>query len=1032
MASKALRGLTIEIGGDTTELNKALDKVDKRTRSLSSELGQINKALKLDPTNTELLAQKQKVLAEAISSTEEKLDTLKEAEKQVQAQFERGEVSQEQVRALRREIIETERKLDGYKNAAKETAEAEQKLADGAEDAGKELDKQADKTKEAERASEDLDDVAGDLAKGGLAAVAAAAVAAVTAIVALAEESREYRTEMAKLDTAFKDNKFSAEAATKTYESLQSVLGETEQAVEASNNLAALCTTEEELNDWTEILTGVYGKFGASLPVEGLAEAANETKRVGQVTGPLADALNWAAEEGEDFGIGLKENIDFTKKSSAELKKMTKAQVEEYEAREKQYNEIEAYNKKVNEAASAEDKFNIALENCADEQERQQLITKTLTKLYGSAATQYKKTNKEVIRANQATEKWNKATAKIGKTVEPVVTDIKELGVTLLEDASEPLEDIADYIRKDVLPAIKKVGSWVKQNMPAIKAGLIGVATAIVALKTASVAATVAQNGLKGAIMATTVAQKALALAQAATPWGLAATAIIGVTAALVALSTATRDAGEPVDVLTDEEKQLAAAADEAAQAFRDQQSATQEAMDGINAQMGHVQTLATELLGLADASGKVNENDQARAQFIISELNKALGTEYEMVGGVIQQYKDLEGSIKEVIAQKKAKMLLEAVEVDYVTAFKEESAALDNLMLKEKEYDAQKAQLLEKEKAYTTEKENLELLLQGARESGNFFAQGLYEMQMARLDEEMAKEQEAVDSKKSAWKDAALNYQTHVNTIANWEEAQTQALQGNYEEAVEILGRKSNTFGNYSKRVDTETAKVLDSLAFEAAEAGKQAEKTRTNFESGVGGYTEEMANEAEQGYADAMGEFESAYADAEGVGEDLGDGLSGGMENKRSSLLSKARSLVSGIISAMRKEADSHSPARKTIDFGEDMGEGAEIGIENKTKDVKKAATKQVGAVLDAYNSQEVNAQRALRNLAEQQTARQTAGQMAAASSNGPMLEKILNAIEKGQIITLDGDALVGATANKMDNALGRRRALASRGAI
>ena len=57
MASKALRGLTIEIGGDTTELNKALDKVDKRTRSLSSELGQINKALKLDPTNTELLAQ---------------------------------------------------------------------------------------------------------------------------------------------------------------------------------------------------------------------------------------------------------------------------------------------------------------------------------------------------------------------------------------------------------------------------------------------------------------------------------------------------------------------------------------------------------------------------------------------------------------------------------------------------------------------------------------------------------------------------------------------------------------------------------------------------------------------------------------------------------------------------------------------------------------------------------------------------------------------------------------------------------------
>ena len=80
MANKALKGLTIKIGGDTSELTKALDGVEKQGRSLSGELGQINKLLKLDPKNTELLAQKQKVLAGAISSTEKRLDTLKEAE----------------------------------------------------------------------------------------------------------------------------------------------------------------------------------------------------------------------------------------------------------------------------------------------------------------------------------------------------------------------------------------------------------------------------------------------------------------------------------------------------------------------------------------------------------------------------------------------------------------------------------------------------------------------------------------------------------------------------------------------------------------------------------------------------------------------------------------------------------------------------------------------------------------------------------------------------------------------------------------
>ena len=78
MASKSLKGLTIKIGADTSELGQALDKVEKQGQSLSKELGQINKLLKLDPSNTELLAQKQKVLAEAISNTESKLDTLRE------------------------------------------------------------------------------------------------------------------------------------------------------------------------------------------------------------------------------------------------------------------------------------------------------------------------------------------------------------------------------------------------------------------------------------------------------------------------------------------------------------------------------------------------------------------------------------------------------------------------------------------------------------------------------------------------------------------------------------------------------------------------------------------------------------------------------------------------------------------------------------------------------------------------------------------------------------------------------------------
>jgi len=110
MAGK-IKGITIEIGGDVQPLNKALEEVNKKSRDIQSELRQVERLLKLDPKNTELLAQKQKLLSDAISNTKEKLDTLREAERQVQEQFKRGEIGEEQYRALQREIIKTEEEL---------------------------------------------------------------------------------------------------------------------------------------------------------------------------------------------------------------------------------------------------------------------------------------------------------------------------------------------------------------------------------------------------------------------------------------------------------------------------------------------------------------------------------------------------------------------------------------------------------------------------------------------------------------------------------------------------------------------------------------------------------------------------------------------------------------------------------------------------------------------------------------------------------------------------------------------------------
>ena len=123
--------------------------------------------------------------------------------------------------------------------------------------------------------SNELGDTLDNIANVGLATVAGVVTAAAGALVAAAESTREYRTEMAKLDTAFTDNGHTSEAALGAYRELQGVLGDTDQAVEAANHLAVLTDNEKDLATWTgDILPGIFATFGASLPIEGLTEAA--------------------------------------------------------------------------------------------------------------------------------------------------------------------------------------------------------------------------------------------------------------------------------------------------------------------------------------------------------------------------------------------------------------------------------------------------------------------------------------------------------------------------------------------------------------------------------------------------------------------------------------------------------------------------------------------------------------------------------------------------------------------------------------
>lgn len=530
-----IKGLTVEIGGDTTKLGKALESVNGKAKSLSSELGQVNRLLKLDPGNADLLAQKQEILAEAISNTSEKLKTLKAANEQAvkssanydawkkkitpiqeeidattsslkdmrkaadaaaeefgadsteykdaaaqvvtlsdklrdlrkQAKSVNDEfgnpVAPEQLRELQREIAATEQKLGQYERAAQETADAIEQLGSASDDVSDEtrnaadgVDDFADSARDADDASGGLNDTLGKVASTGFKVVGAAVGAAITALTAAAESTRDYRVEMGKLDTAFTQNGFSSEAATGAYKELVGVLGEYDQSVEAANHLAKLTENEKDLATWTgDILPGVFATFGDSLPIEGLTEAANETAKVGQVTGPLADALNWA-------GV-------------------------------------------------SEDAFNESLAECTSEQERQALITETLAGLYGEASAAYKETNADVIAANQANDAWTQSLAGVGAAVEPLITSVKNMGASILSG---------------VTPAI----TWLLNNLPIVGTVLGGLTAALIAFKVSAL------GGIAAAAAPAIAAIKGLFAAMLANPIGLIIVAITALVAGFMYL----------------------------------------------------------------------------------------------------------------------------------------------------------------------------------------------------------------------------------------------------------------------------------------------------------------------------------------------------------------------------------------------------------------------------------------------------------------------------------------------------------------
>lgn len=368
---------------DVSNLQAGLNKANKLIRESESEFKAAAAGMDDWQSSSEGLQSRIKYLTNATELQQKKVEALKKNyEKLVKDGL---DPTSDRAIYLRTQINKEETALNKNQKELEQQTKALTELGDESEETAEDIEKVDDATSKSGKGFKALKGAAA-IGVAAIAAVAAAAVAGVKSLLDLAESTREYREDLNKLQTGFQQAGFTAEEATKVYKDFYAVLGEEDRSVEAVNHLAKLCKTQEELNTWTDIATGVWATFGDSLPIEGLTEAANETAKVGDLTGVLADALNWAGVSEDDF----------------------------------------------------QDK----LDACNSEQERAKLITETLNKLYSDSADKYRELNKGIMDANLASSNLNDAMADLGAAAEPLNTALDILKTNILTGLTPALEGL--------------------------------------------------------------------------------------------------------------------------------------------------------------------------------------------------------------------------------------------------------------------------------------------------------------------------------------------------------------------------------------------------------------------------------------------------------------------------------------------------------------------------------------------------------------------------------------------------------------
>ena len=543
MATNKIKGIVIEIGGDTTKLSKALDSVNKVSRDLQSELKQVERMLKFDPSNVELLTQKQEILTEQIANTSDKLKTLKDAQAQVQAQFERGEIGADQYRAFQRELLSTEDRLEALQATLRKTNEQLDDLGTNkAESALNELTgtikKQETELKSLQSEYTELvltqgkgSSEAQDLAKriqslnseltenkNRLSNAQNETDLLTRSMDDLGEEARDTEGGFTVMKGALANLVSSGiqTVISKGTELIGTLFDMTEATEEYRTMLAKVQGSATNFGYSVEYAKDRYKEFYTYLKDDQMATNAITNLMGLQVETETLDKLvNGAISTWSAYGDSIPiESLTESMNETIQVSKVTgvmadtinwaKLSNEQWTtALGKNSKAQQAFNKALKDGEAVEDAFSSALSATTDEQERAEIVARFLNETYGQSKEIYDDLNSSILDANRAQADLKETQAELGETLQPLNTRFMQLKNQALKQMTPAIKDVAGEF-EDLIDGIdwKKAGNliggtletagdavkFLLDNLEPIGAVLAGVTTAWGTYKVAQVA----------------------------------------------------------------------------------------------------------------------------------------------------------------------------------------------------------------------------------------------------------------------------------------------------------------------------------------------------------------------------------------------------------------------------------------------------------------------------------------------------------------------------------------------------------------